>query len=57
MTDPNDKYLFLAYSLLWIVFMLYAWSLARREARLRADIGEIKKLKASKESSNEPDRV
>lgn len=42
MTDPNDKYLFLAYGLVWIVFMLYAWSLWRRQARLRRDLEEMK---------------
>ncbi|MGH9378206.1 MAG: CcmD family protein [Terriglobia bacterium] len=42
MTDPNDKFLFLAYSLVWIVFMLYAWSLARKQAKLRRDLDEIK---------------
>lgn len=42
MTDPNDKYLFLAYALVWIVFMLYAWSLWRRQARLHRDVEEMK---------------
>ena len=42
MTDPNNKYLFLAYTLVWIVFMLYAWSLSRRQAKLRRDLDEIK---------------
>lgn len=43
MADPNDKFLFLAYSLVWIVFMLYAWSLARRQSRLRNDLEELRK--------------
>jgi len=43
MTDPNDKFLFAAYSLVWIVFMLYAWSLARRQSRLRSDLEELRK--------------
>lgn len=42
MVDPNDKFLFLAYGLVWIVFMLYAWSLSRRQARLRRDVEEMK---------------
>jgi CcmD family protein len=41
MTDPNDKFLFLAYSLVWIVFMLYAWSLARRQSKLRRELDEL----------------
>lgn len=42
MTDPNDKYLFLAYTLVWIVFMVYAWILSRRQSRLRAEIDVLK---------------
>lgn len=42
MSDPNDKFLFLAYGLVWIVFMLYGWSLWRRQARLRKDLEEMK---------------
>lgn len=42
MTDPNDKYLFLAYSLVWLLFMIYAWSMARRQTKLRRDLDELK---------------
>jgi CcmD family protein len=42
MTDPNDKYLFLAYTLVWIVFMLYAWFLSRRQSRMARELKELK---------------
>ncbi|MGH9770155.1 MAG: CcmD family protein [Candidatus Acidiferrales bacterium] len=45
MTDPNDKFLFLAYGLVWIVFMLYAWKLARKQAEIRRDLDEIRAKK------------
>lgn len=45
MTDPNDKYLFLAYALVWVVFMIYAWMLQRRQSRLRAEIENLKTAK------------
>ncbi|MGH9352202.1 MAG: CcmD family protein [Terriglobia bacterium] len=45
MTDPNDKYLFLAYTLAWIVFMVYAWILSRRQSKLRVEIDELKARK------------
>ncbi|HEV2499509.1 MAG TPA: CcmD family protein [Terriglobia bacterium] len=47
MTDPNDKYLFLAYTLVWIVFMVYAWILSRRQSRLRIEINELKARKSA----------
>lgn len=47
MTDPNDKYLFLAYTLVWLVFMVYAWILSRRQSRLRIEIDDLKARKAA----------
>jgi CcmD family protein len=35
-------YLFLAFSALWVIFFLYAWSLSRRQARLRKELEELK---------------
>ncbi len=38
-----------AFGLLWLIFVLYAWSLARRQSRLRKEIEELKtKLPAAK---------
>ncbi len=35
-------YLFLAFSFLWLIFFVYAWSLSRRQARLRKDLAELR---------------
>ena len=37
-----NKYLFLAFSALWAIFFLYAWSLSRRHAHLRKELEELK---------------
>ena len=41
-TNVLNKYLFLAFSALWAIFFLYAWSLSRRQARLRKELEELK---------------
>jgi CcmD family protein len=38
-----NKYLFLAYTFVWLIFILYAWNLSRRQARLRREIEELKR--------------
>jgi CcmD family protein len=43
MANSNNKFLFLAYSLVWIVFMLYAWRLSRRQTKLVKDLEDLKK--------------
>ena len=35
-------YLFLAFSTLWVLFFIYAWSLSRRQARLQKELEELK---------------
>ena len=37
-----NKYLFAAYALVWIIFMVYAWSLSRRQSRLMKEMEELK---------------
>jgi CcmD family protein len=37
-----NKYLFLAFSALWVIFFLYTWSLSRRQARLGKELEELK---------------
>jgi CcmD family protein len=37
-----NEYLFLAFSALWAIFFAYAWSLSRRQARLRKELEELK---------------
>jgi len=38
-----NKYLFLAYAFVWLIFMLYAWNLSRRQTRLRQELEELKR--------------
>ena len=37
-----NKYLLLAFSALWAIFFLYAWSLSRRQAHLGKELEELK---------------
>jgi CcmD family protein len=37
-----NKFLFLAYAFVWIIFMVYAWSLSRRQRRLLKELEELK---------------
>lgn len=37
-----NKYLFLAYSFVWLIFMLYAWNLSRRQDNLKRDLEEVR---------------
>jgi len=37
-----NKYLLLAFSALWVIIFLYAWSLSRRQARLEKELEELK---------------
>lgn len=38
----GNTFLFLAYGFVWTIFMLYAWNLSRRQARLRREIEDLK---------------
>lgn len=35
-------YLFLAFAACWLIFMLYAWLLSRRQAQLQRELEELK---------------
>jgi CcmD family protein len=37
-----NKYLFWAYSLVWLIFVLYTWNLSRRQDRLKKELDEVK---------------
>ena len=37
-----NLYLLLAFAACWLIFMLYAWSLSRRQARLQRDLEELR---------------
>jgi CcmD family protein len=39
-----NAYLFAAYTLFWVVFMLYAWNLSRRERRLEKELEALKRV-------------
>jgi CcmD family protein len=43
----GSGFLFAAYSLVWIIFMVYAWNISRRQARLRKDLEELKRSRQS----------
>jgi CcmD family protein len=45
-----NRYLFLAYAFVWIIFMGYAWSLSRRQSRLLKELEELKGKTTSKKS-------
>ena len=37
------RFLYLAYSLVWFIFGIYAWSLSRRQSALKRELHEIKR--------------
>jgi CcmD family protein len=37
-----NTYLFLAYTLVWLIFILYAWNLSRRQDKLRKELEDLK---------------
>ena len=47
-----NKYLFLAYAFFWLIFILYAWNLSRRQTRLKKELDELKNKVA--ESAPDP---
>ena len=49
-----NKYLFAAYAIVWLIFMLYAWNLTRRQGRLKKELDELKsKVEESVTASQE----
>lgn len=36
-----NKYLFLAYSFVWLIFFVYVWNLSRRRQRLQKELEEL----------------
>jgi CcmD family protein len=43
----GKSFLFAAYALVWIIFMIYAWNISRRQAQLRKDLEELKRRQQS----------
>jgi CcmD family protein len=50
-----NTYLFLAYALVWIIFMLYAWNLSRRQQRLLKELKDLQDLQARTASDRAPE--
>jgi CcmD family protein len=38
----GNKYLFLAYAFLWLIFSLYVWNISRRQAQLRKELEDLR---------------
>jgi CcmD family protein len=38
----SNKFLFLAYSFVWLIFIVYVWNLSHRHARFRKDLEDLK---------------
>lgn len=38
----GNEFLFLAYSFVWLIFILYVWNLSRRQAQLKKDLEELR---------------
>ncbi len=50
----GNNFLVLAYSFLWLIFMLYLWNLSRRQARLRRELEDLKARLAGQQSRTNP---
>ncbi|MGH9432370.1 MAG: CcmD family protein [Terriglobia bacterium] len=37
------RFLYLAYSLVWVIFGIYAWSLSRRQAALKRELEDLRR--------------
>ena len=46
-----NKYLFLAYTFVWLIFLLYTWNLSRRQTRLQKELDEVKSKVAESTST------
>ncbi len=49
----GNQFLFFAYAFVWIIFMLYAWNLARRQAGLRRELEDLKKQVSTQAASRQ----
>ncbi len=39
----GNSFLFAAYALVWIIFMVYAWNISRRQAQLKKDLEDLRR--------------
>lgn len=52
-----NYYLFLAYSFVWLIFVVYVWILARRQAQLIKELAELRnKLREGAPAGSRPSR-
>jgi CcmD family protein len=49
-----NTYLFLAYALVWLIFILYAWNLSRRQDELKRELEDLKTKILVKRDSGGP---
>ena len=56
MDNRNFAFMFYGFAAAWLIVLLYVVSLARRGARLKKDLEDVKHL-VSDRSSNAPDTV
>lgn len=38
-----NKFLFAAYTIVWLIFVVYVWVLGRRQAQLRKELADLKR--------------
>lgn len=50
-------YLFTAYSFVWLIFVVYVWILARRQAQLIKELADLRnKLREEESTGSKPSR-
>jgi len=51
-----NGYLFAGYSVVWAIFVAYVWLLARRQAQIRKELADLKRMlqEASLSAPNTP---
>lgn len=43
----GNSFLFVAYALVWIIFMVYAWNISRRQAQIKKDLEDLQRSRSS----------
>ncbi len=52
----NLSYLFYGYTVIWVIVLLYVYSLSRREQSLRSEVEELKKSVDEESALGQPTR-
>jgi CcmD family protein len=45
----NNNYLFVAFSLVWVIFMVYSFTLSRRQERISRDLEDLKQSRGARQ--------